>query len=112
MGIIHYFSSVFNLLFLMAVYPCPQYVPPIITVDNYNALVRKIMSGTRVVQYADKRVEYHSLEDMMKIRAWMESVLYPCSGAGRPTKVSAHYVSGLNSCDDRRLEDEEYYRFR
>lgn len=81
----------------MSAFPCPEYPQPPVTQEMYNALLAKYTSGTREIQYADKRVVFHSLADMWKILQWMESVLYPCSAAGRLTKYAAEYSSGIHS---------------
>ena len=74
-------------------YPCPQYTVPIITEANLTALISSMSKGVKTVQYADKKIEYQSIDDMMKIYRWMLAQLNPC-GAGI-TKVAAYYESGL-----------------
>lgn len=89
-------------------YPCPQYQPPLITEAALTALLANITAGVKEVQYADKKVIYQSLGDMWKIYYWMVGILYPCSGAGRQTKVSAQYCSGLGYPYGDGMETEEH----
>lgn len=89
-------------------YPCPQYVPPMVTQEALAALLANITSGVKEVQYADKKIIYHSIDDMWKIYYWMVSILQPCSGAGRMTKVSAQYCSGLSYPHGDGMETEEH----
>lgn len=93
-------------------YPCPQYVPPSLTLDSLNILFSKITDGVKEVQYADKKVVYHSLEDMWKIYRWMQGLLLPCSTTGTPMKVAAYYDSGLNSPFNTPETSEIDWRFR
>lgn len=45
------------------------------TIDNYNALCEAIILGSKSVYYGDKRVEYRSLDEMLRIKGLMESEL-------------------------------------
>lgn len=45
------------------------------TIEQYNALVAAIAQGSKMVQYADKRVEYRSLDEMLQIKKDMEQQL-------------------------------------
>jgi hypothetical protein len=45
------------------------------TVAQYNAICNAIGTGTLMVQYDGKRVQYHSLSDLMKAKAAIESDL-------------------------------------
>lgn len=42
------------------------------TQTDLDALEKALKAGARVVQYRDRRVEYHSLEEMLKLRAVMK----------------------------------------
>jgi len=53
------------------------------TIEQYNTLKAAIAQGSKVVQYADKRVEYRSLEEMLSILKLMEQELG--IGSGLPT---------------------------
>lgn len=89
-------------------YPCPQYVPPALTQAAMDTLFASISSGTKEVQYADKKVVYQNVEDMFKIWRWMQAMLSPCGGG--PVKVAAYYDSGLRSVDDCYPETSERFR--
>ena len=45
------------------------------TMDDYNALDRAIATGTRRAKHGDVEVTFHSLEDMLKLRARMAEEL-------------------------------------
>ncbi len=45
------------------------------TVAQYNAICNAIGSGTLMVQYDGKRVQYQSMADLMKARAFIEADL-------------------------------------
>lgn len=51
------------------------------TTEQYQALKAAIATGSRMVKYADKTVEYRSLEEMMQILKAMEQELGIGSGA-------------------------------
>ena len=51
------------------------------TLEQYQALCAAIGQGALMVQYADKRVEYRSLNDMLAIKKLMEQDLGIGSGA-------------------------------
>lgn len=40
--------------------------------DDLNALDEAIATGALEVQYTDKRIRYRSLEEMLKLRSYME----------------------------------------
>lgn len=42
------------------------------TQSDLDALETALKAGARVVQFRDRRVEYHSLEEMLKLRAVMK----------------------------------------
>lgn len=48
---------------------------PIYTIEMYQALIEAIATSARSVWYGDKRVEYRSLDEMLKIKDLMESEL-------------------------------------
>jgi hypothetical protein len=45
------------------------------TIDQYNVLTEAIAQGALKVKYADKEVEYRSLDDMIRIKNMMETEL-------------------------------------
>ncbi|MCO5238857.1 MAG: hypothetical protein M9904_02270 [Chitinophagaceae bacterium] len=55
---------------------------PSFTNDQLVALEAAIAQGALVVEYADKRVEYRSLNEMLKIRDLMREALCPDVGNG------------------------------
>lgn len=55
---------------------------PTFTSDQLAALEAAIAQGALVVEYADKRVEYRSLNEMLKIRDLMRESLCPDTGKG------------------------------
>lgn len=55
---------------------------PSFTSDQLIALESAIAQGALVVEYADKRVEYRSLNEMLKIRDLMREALSPDVGTG------------------------------
>ena len=61
------------------------------TEENYLTLVTAIAQGSRVVEYGDKRVEYRSLDEMLRILGLMERTLgINNTGAGR--RVADYYT--------------------
>ncbi len=57
---------------------------PSYTQDQYNKLCEAISQGARRVKYADKEVEYRSLDEMIRIRDLMaEDLGLKKSGKGR-----------------------------
>lgn len=62
------------------------------TEENYLALAGAIAQGSKVVQYGDKRVEYRTLNEMLRIFELMQAVLgINNTGSGRRV---ADYHSG------------------
>ena len=59
------------------------------TLQQYQAITAAIASGTLEVEYADKRVKYHSLSELLSLRDLIKSeleaigVLTPTSGTNR-----------------------------
>lgn len=47
------------------------------TLEQYNTLLAAIAQGALRVKYADKEVEYRSLQEMMAIKKAMEAELFP-----------------------------------
>lgn len=45
------------------------------TTEQYEALCEAISQGAREVWYGDKRVQYHSLDEMLKLKGIMEQDL-------------------------------------
>jgi len=89
-------------------YPCVQYPVPPATQAALDSLFAAITSGAKVVQYKDKRVEYHSIEDMWMIYRWLKNSLNSCTFGGH-SRVIADYSSGLQRPYGD-LETEEHFR--
>ncbi len=89
-------------------YPCPQYPQPPVTAEMIAALYTAIATGTKEVEYADKRVVYQSASDIMAIIRWMEGLLYPCSGVMH--KSVGVYDSGLQRPHFGAENEEIYWR--
>lgn len=59
------------------------------TLSQYQAITTAIASGTLEVQYADKRVKYHSLSELITLRNLIKSeleaagLLQPVGGTNR-----------------------------
>jgi len=65
------------------------------TIDQYNQLTAAIAQGVLKVEYADKKVEYRSLTEMLRIKKDMETELGLNAGAnGR--RMYAQFTKGLN----------------
>ncbi|MBV7529027.1 phage head-tail joining protein [Chitinophaga sp. sic0106] len=64
------------------------------TIDQYNLLVNAIAQGAKRVKYADKEVEYASLDDMLRLKSAMEVELGIKKG-GIKTSLAA-FSKGLN----------------
>lgn len=45
------------------------------TLEQYNALTAAIAEGVMVVEYGDKKVQYRSLDEMIRIKNLMEADL-------------------------------------
>lgn len=95
----------------MEIYPCPQYLPPSMTVESLDTLFQSMADGVKEVQYADKKIVYQSFDDMRKIYDWMYGMLYPCSSVRAPMSVGVMYASGLNRSRGSANESEEYFRY-
>lgn len=65
------------------------------TTTDLDALNKSIATGTTSVRYADRTVQYRSLEEMMKIRALMQDELgLPGSMNGEIRKLN--YSKGIS----------------
>jgi len=53
------------------------------TQEQLDALTEAISQGAKKVKYADKEVEYHSIEEMLKLRDLMKRELGQVQGSGR-----------------------------
>ncbi len=55
--------------------------PPIVvyTMDQYISLSSALAEGATSVQYGDKRIDYRSVDEMLRILAIMKRQLFPCS---------------------------------
>lgn len=62
------------------------------TQQEYETLNRAIASGTTSVRYADRTVQYRSLEEMIRIRNMMAHELGIARG---PNRVFASFDKGL-----------------
>jgi hypothetical protein len=63
------------------------------TIDDLNALKAAIAQGVREVEYADKKVTYRSLNEMLQILKLIEQELYPNQNKGG--RVIADFNNGL-----------------
>lgn len=52
---------------------------PLFTLANYQTLLAAIAQGAKVVEYADKKIEYNSLDEMLRLRSLMAAELNPSS---------------------------------
>jgi hypothetical protein len=67
------------------------------TLEQYTTLKAAIAQGALMVQYADKRVQYRSLSEMLEILKLMEQELGIGSGAAtfQGTRRVAQYDKGF-----------------
>lgn len=67
------------------------------TLEQYNTLKAAVAQGALMVQYADKRVQYRSLEEMLAILKMMEQELGIGSGAStfQGTRRVAQFDKGI-----------------
>jgi hypothetical protein len=56
----------------------------------YDAIVRAIYEGALKVEYGDKKVEYRSLNEMVRIKQMLEAEL----GGGSPRRTYASFSKG------------------
>ncbi len=61
----------------------------------YDALVRAIYEGALKVEYGDKKVEYRSLNEMVRIKQMIEAEL----GGGKPRRTYAGFSKGTYPTD-------------
>lgn len=54
---------------------CTHFTMPTYSTAQYNALTEAIAQGALKVKYADKEVEYRSLDDMLKLQEIMKNDL-------------------------------------
>lgn len=64
------------------------------TQDQYNKLMDAIGQGALLVKYADKEVQYRSLDDMLRIKSLMENDLGIATDI--PRVIKTRFKSGLN----------------
>jgi hypothetical protein len=67
------------------------------TTDQYNTLVAAIAQGALEVQYADKKVTYRSLNDMLRLKRDME-IEMGIGPAKKSTRKYAQFSTGLKGC--------------
>lgn len=66
------------------------------TQDQLDAIEEAIASGTLEVQYADKKVTYRSLTDLLRTRELIKNSLSQTSG--NSARVYPTLSKGLNDC--------------
>ncbi len=74
------------------------------TLDQYNKLCENIAQGVEEVEYADKKVKYMPLSDMIRLEAYLASKLGINEGS---RKIVSTFKTGLNNGvggDDRWAE--------
>lgn len=71
------------------------------TEENLVALEQAIVEGVKVVEYSDKKVEYRSIDEMMKIRNLMRKEL--CTGKSSKTKTGLFGGRRINAIHDKGL---------
>lgn len=64
------------------------------TLEDLNTLKAAIALGAREVEYADKKVTYRSLAEMLQIKNMMEQELNPTQNKGG--RVIADFNNGLS----------------
>jgi hypothetical protein len=64
------------------------------TTDQYQQLVAAIAQGAMIVKYADKEVQYRSLNEMYRLKRDMELDLN-IGGVSRSTRKYAQFTTGL-----------------
>jgi len=66
------------------------------TIEQYNALTAAIAQGATRVKYADKEIQYNSMDELIRLKALMEKDLGLTKGS---IKTSfAKFSTGLNNC--------------
>lgn len=66
------------------------------TTSQLEALESAIAQGTLTVEYADKKVTYRSLEDMLRLRDLMRRELLSTSATGSSARVKMKFSKGLD----------------
>ncbi len=64
------------------------------TTEQRDALQEAIASGTKVVMYDGKRIEYHSLTEMRSLLAAMNAQLTPATSAAASSGYNPIYSKG------------------
>lgn len=72
--------------------PCPSVALPPVTMELYTALLEAATSGEKEITYADKKIVYHNVADLMKVLSWMWRILNGQASGGR---IAMTYESGL-----------------
>jgi hypothetical protein len=67
------------------------------TTDQYEKLQDAISQGVMIVKYADKEIQYRSLDDMIRTAALMADAL-GLSNNNSSRAIRSSYKSGLNNC--------------
>jgi len=92
-------------------YKCPY------TFDDLERLERAIGEGVREVEYADKKLVYRSLDDMLKTAHYMRVKLGIINSAGSRNglfggkRITMRPTKGLNDSCDSGNEHGEHERF-
>ena len=66
------------------------------TLDQLETLEAAIASGTKKVKYADKEVEYNSIQDMLTLRDLIRKEL---GLIGKTKRFFANFAKGTNPSD-------------
>jgi hypothetical protein len=65
------------------------------TTEQRDALQAAIASGTRVVMYDGKRIEYHDLGEMRRLLAAMNAELAPAGSAAAASGYNPIFSKGI-----------------
>lgn len=68
---------------------------PLWTADDYNQLKAAIALGALRVEYADKRIEYRSLNEMQRLLNEMAEQLGYNSGVKKTSRRIGNFTKGL-----------------
>lgn len=71
---------------------CTQY-----TLEQLKILTDAIASGALKVEYGDKKVEYRSLDDMIRLQIMMKNCLFPDQNTNNGRKY-ASFSKGTHNC--------------
>ena len=77
---------------------------PVFSQEQYDALAAAISTGSKVVQYADKRVEYRSLSEMLGLLNLMAGDLGLTANVTNKGRRVAQFESGLYPSDQSACE--------